>query len=110
MNGKTPHLVQYQGSKRILAPQILQYMPEHFHRLVEPFAGMAAISIAVAMEHRANQFLINDINQPLVNVLRSAIDTPDKLINDYSKIWNEQFEYSEGHIQHFYKLREDYNY
>ena len=46
MNGKIPHIVQYQGSKRVLAPQILQYMPERFNRLIEPFSGMAAISIA----------------------------------------------------------------
>lgn len=52
MNGTTPHIVQYQGSKRILAPQILQYMPQKFNRLVEPFAGMAAITIAVAQKQR----------------------------------------------------------
>ncbi|MDR2934870.1 MAG: DNA adenine methylase, partial [Candidatus Adiutrix sp.] len=46
MNGKNPHIVQYQGSKRILAPQILKYMPRQFNRLFEPFAGMAAITIA----------------------------------------------------------------
>ena len=48
MNSTIPHIVQYQGSKRKLAPQIMQYMPERFDRLIEPFAGMAAISIAVA--------------------------------------------------------------
>jgi len=30
MREKIPHIVQYQGSKRILAPQILQYMPNKF--------------------------------------------------------------------------------
>jgi DNA adenine methylase len=44
MNGSLPHIVQYQGSKRILAPQILKYMPTQFNRLLEPFAGMAAQS------------------------------------------------------------------
>jgi len=29
MNGRIPHIVQYQGSKRLLAPQILTYMPEN---------------------------------------------------------------------------------
>ena len=36
MNGTVPHLVQYQGSKRKLANQILRYMPDKFVRLVEP--------------------------------------------------------------------------
>ena len=48
MNGRIPHIVQYQGSKRILAPQILKYMPTKFGRLIEPFSGMAAISVATA--------------------------------------------------------------
>lgn len=74
MNGKVPHIVQYQGSKRILAPQILQYMPQKFNRLIEPFSGMAAISIATAYEKRTDSFLINDINKPLVNLLEEAIE------------------------------------
>lgn len=40
MNGTVPHIVQYQGSKRNLAPQILPYFPQRFNRLIEPFAGM----------------------------------------------------------------------
>ena len=76
MNGKIPHIVQYQGSKRVLAPQILQYMPERFNRLIEPFSGMAAISIATAYENRTNSFLVNDLNKPLVDMLQEAIEKP----------------------------------
>ena len=74
MNGKTPHIVQYQGSKRKLAPQILKYMPERFDRLIEPFSGMVAISIATAMENRADSYVINDLNAPLVKMLQEAIE------------------------------------
>lgn len=109
MNGTVPHIVQYQGSKRKLAPQILQYMPDHFERLVEPFAGMAAISIAVANEHRANRFYINDLNEPLVEMLQEAINNPSQLISDYSKVWNEQFEYGDDHVKHFYIIRDRFN-
>lgn len=109
MNGKIPHIVQYQGSKRILAPQILQYMPQKFNRLIEPFAGMAAISIAAAYENRTNCFWINDLNQPLVNLLKEAIENPKRLIDDYSTVWNEQFSYGENHVQHFYDVRERFN-
>lgn len=109
MNGKIPHIVQYQGSKRILAPQILQYMPQKFNRLIEPFAGMAAISIATAYEKRTNSFLINDVNKPLVDLLEEAIENPKQLIEDYSTVWNEQFSYGEDHVQHFYDVRERFN-
>ena len=109
MNGSAPHIVQYQGSKRILAPQILQYMPQRFNRLIEPFAGMAAITIAVAKSGRTNSFLINDINKPLLEILRSAIEKPEELINSYTEVWNEQFSYQGGSIDHFYKVRDEFN-
>ena len=109
MNGVVPHIVQYQGSKRNLAPKILQYMPRKFNRLIEPFAGMAAITIAVAKQNREKKYIVNDLNEPLIRILNEAIETPDLLIDSYSKVWNEQFLYPEGSVAHFYKVREDFN-
>lgn len=108
MNGTIPHIVQYQGSKRKLAPQIMQYMPERFDRLIEPFAGMAAISVAVAHGKRTDNFYINDLNAPLINMLEEAVEHPQKLIDDYSSVWNEQFSYDD-HVQHFYTVRDRFN-
>jgi len=109
MNGKTPHIVQYQGSKRLLAPQILQYMPRKFSRLFEPFSGMAAITIATAKENRASEYFINDLNRPIVSILQTAIDSPTTLIDNYTKVWTEQFTYPKGHLEHFYYIRERFN-
>lgn len=109
LNGKTPHIVQYQGSKRKLAPQILKYMPDSFDRLIEPFSGMAAISIATAMKHRTNSYVINDLNKPLVELLKEAIETPSQLVDDYRKVWDEQFAYGENHVEHFYVVRNRFN-
>lgn len=109
MNGKTPHIVQYQGSKRILAPQIMQYMPRHFNRLLEPFSGMAAISIAVAQAKKTEQYYINDLNAPLVNMLKAAIEEPQMLIKRYTSLWNEQFDSGAEHVQHFYDVRAWFN-
>lgn len=109
MNGATPHIVQYQGSKRNLAPQILQYIPKRFNRLIEPFAGMAAITIAVAKQRRADHYLLNDLNEPLVNVLKECIKHPQHLIDDYTRVWSEQLTYQGGSVEHFYKVRDDFN-
>src|SRR5574344_1907976 len=109
MNGKTPHIVQYQGSKRLLAPQILEYLPIKFNRLIEPFAGMASITIAVSKQQRANKYIINDLNQPLIGILQAAIEEPNILLGEYSKVWNEQFLFKEGSVAHYYKVREDFN-
>lgn len=109
MNGSAPYIAQYQGSKRKLAPQILQYMPLHFERLVEPFAGTAAISIAVAIEDRTKRFLVNDLNEPLICMLKEAIDHPKRLLKDYTAIWKEQFFYGDEHEKHFYTIRDRFN-
>ena len=109
MNGTAPHITQYQGSKRNLAPQILHFFPQKFDRLIEPFAGMAAITIAVSMQNRAGRYLLNDLNEPLVNVLRESINTPEKLVQDYKRIWSEQLTYKGGSVEHYYKVREDFN-
>ena len=104
-----PHLVQYQGSKRLLAPQILQFMPQKFSRLIEPFAGMEAVSIAAACENRNDRFLINDINAPLISLLRAAVENPEKLIDSYTSLWHEQFAFAAGHINHYYAVRERFS-
>lgn len=109
MNGKTPHIVQYQGSKRILAPQIMQYMPKRFNRLLEPFSGMAAISIAVAKERRTDRYYINDLNAPLVNMLKTAVEEPHVLIKSYTDLWSKQFDYDTEHVNHFYDVRDRFN-
>ena len=109
MNGATPHIVQYQGSKRNLSPQILRYFPKKFNRLIEPFAGMAAITISVAKQRRADFYVLNDLNEPLVNVLRETVNNPKKLIEDYTKVWNEQLTFENGSVEHFYKIRKEFN-
>ena len=109
MNGTTPHIVQYQGSERNLAPQILRYIPQKFNRLIEPFAGMAAITIAVSSQNRADRYLLNDLNKPLVNILEESITNPQRLIDNYTKVWCEQLTFEGGSVEHFYKVREDFN-
>ena len=85
-----PHPIPYQGSKRNLAPLILSYFPAHVSRLVEPFAGSAAISLAVAHRHLADRFLINDAHAPVIDLWRDIIDNPEGLATKYRKLWQAQ--------------------
>lgn len=87
---RTPQPIPYQGSKRALAPFILNYFPEGLERLIEPFAGSAAVSIAAAMRNKAKKFMINDINDSLVDLLKVIINEPSKISSAYEKLWNEQ--------------------
>lgn len=106
MTSKLPHLVQYQGSKRTLARQILQFFPNPIERLVEPFAGTAAISIATAAEERCHQFWLNDLNHPLIELLKLVIEDPEQITETYTDLWNEQHSDSIGH---YFQIREKFN-
>jgi len=77
--------------------------------MIEPFSGTAAMTIAAAMHERADAFVINDLNAPLAGMLEEAIRSPYGLLEDYSKIWNEQFSFAGGHIEHFYHVRQQFN-
>lgn len=103
---KIPHPIQYQGSKRNLAPVILRYVPQDVDCLIEPFAGSAAISIAVAARLMAKTHLINDLNEPLVELLRLIVESPSDVASFYEGIWNEQHNDS---IEHYYRVREAFN-
>ena len=85
-----PHPFPYQGSKRQLASQIVACIPSRSKRLIEPFAGAAAISIASAHLCRVEKFWINDLHDPLVQLWRAIITEPESLANKYADLWNEQ--------------------
>jgi len=103
---KAPHPVQYQGSKRNLASIILQYFPNRFQRLVEPFAGTAAISIACAAQGKTNAYLINDFNRPLAELMGLIINHPAEISNNYKRIWEQQHD---DPTEHYYRVRENFN-
>ena len=103
---KVPHPIQYQGSKRSLASTILRYFPIKFPRLVEPFSGTAAISIACAARGKTNSYRINDLNKPLAELLDLIINHPAEIADYYETIWNQQHD---DPIEHYYRVREDFN-
>jgi DNA adenine methylase len=101
-----PHPVQYQGSKRNLSSHILRFLPSRVERLVEPFAGTAAISIAAAAEQSARNFWLNDLNQPLIELFKLIIENPCDIADAYADIWSEQHSDSIGH---YFEVRKNFN-
>ncbi|MFB2969485.1 Dam family site-specific DNA-(adenine-N6)-methyltransferase [Aerosakkonema sp. BLCC-F183] len=101
-----PHPIQYQGSKRNLAPDILKFLPDRVENLVEPFAGTAAVSIAAASKSIFQRFWLNDLNQPLIELLELIIERPNEIADAYTEIWNEQHYDS---INHYFQVRNKFN-
>ncbi len=108
MNGPhdVPQPIPYQGSKRQIAPTILQHFPDNVSRLVEPFAGSAALSIAVAARRRVSYFWINDAHSPLIQLWKKIIDQPDELADKYTFLWNDQLGRER---EYFNKVRNHFN-
>jgi len=103
---KIPHPIPYQGSKRNLAADILRFFPQKIDRLIEPFAGSAAITIASAYYFKANKFIVNDINEPLINLWNKIVNEPETIIRDYHHIWNNQLGNEE---EYYYQIRDNFN-
>ena len=101
-----PHPIQYQGSKRSIASDILKFFPSLVERLIEPFAGTGAISIAVSARQISHNFWLNDLNKPLVELLELIIEHPVIIADAYSEIWHEQ---SSDSVGHYYQIREKFN-
>jgi DNA adenine methylase len=101
-----PHFIQYQGSKRNLAKHILQFFPKKVRRLVEPFAGTAAISVATSASQITQSFWLNDLNNPLIELLELSIERPDEIADFYLKLWNEQHTNS---VAHYFEVRSKFN-
>ncbi|MCO6455111.1 MAG: DNA adenine methylase [Pirellulaceae bacterium] len=108
MNGphELPQPIPYQGSKRQIAPAILEHLPTTISRLVEPFAGSAALSMAAAARRTCDRFWINDAHAPLMRLWREIIHRPDALAGEYNRLWNDQLGRER---QYFDEVRDRFN-
>jgi len=95
-----PHPIPYQGSKRSIAYAIISYFPNNVERLIEPFAGSSAVSLAAAYSQKANSFLLNDINVPLMNLWTEIINRPEEIAEAYKRLW----EAAVGREREFYDI------
>ncbi|MDQ7016496.1 MAG: Dam family site-specific DNA-(adenine-N6)-methyltransferase [Gammaproteobacteria bacterium] len=104
---RVPHVIPYQGSKRKLAPQILDYVQYKVKGTIyEPFAGSAAITLAAAASEIGNSYVIGDKFSPLINLWELIINKPDYVTDNYSKIWNAQLDDPKSH---FLEIRKKFN-
>jgi DNA adenine methylase len=87
---KIPQPFPYQGSKRVIASEILRFLPERIDRLVEPFAGSAAVSIAAASQLNVTSFWLNDAHKPLMKLWEEIVQNTESITDKYQFHWNTQ--------------------
>ena len=85
-----PHPIPYQGSKRLLAPLILERFPDSVATFYEPFAGSAAMSLAAAAWAPDTRLRIGDSLAPLVGIWSLILADPTRLAADYERLWHAQ--------------------
>jgi DNA adenine methylase len=107
MRFSVPHPIPYQGSKRRLAPAILSLVPESgYSRLVEPFAGSAAVTLAAASQKRFCSFLLGDALEPLARLWEAIIQNPACIAKGYEMLWHRE---QKAPIDGFYEIRAEFN-
>lgn len=98
---------QYQGSKRLLASQILENLPKgRFDEVLEPFAGSAAVSLAAVAQGSVSRIWLNDINGPLMRLWDAILGDTESLISRYRELWEQQLH---DPAQHFLQVRDEFN-
>lgn len=100
MTKKHRAFLKWAGGKYTLSEVIGKMLPKG-DRLVEPFVG--AGSIFLNSDYK--EYLLNDINQDLINLYQILKDSPDKFIADAQQIFVPENNIAEA----YYQLRADFN-
>lgn len=107
MRFAVPHPIPYQGSKRRLATAILSHVPDgRYKRLVEPFAGSAAVTLAAACRGEFSNFVIGDRLEPLAQLWQNIIHDPMETADKYETLWLRE---RERPIDAYYEIRSEFN-
>lgn len=101
-----PHPIPYQGSKRSLAKHILAFFPDDADRLIEPFAGSAAVSLAALHHNTISHAVIGDADGALVSLWKAIQTSPNTIADAYTAIWQAQFG---NERQHYDDIRAEFN-
>lgn len=98
--------IPYQGSKRALAPVILDHAPHQVDVLYEPFAGSAAVTLLAASRRLAKHYVIGDSLEDIINLWDMIINKPKEAADAYENMW---FEQMTSGFDYFNRIRASYN-
>jgi DNA adenine methylase len=78
--------IKWSGNKTQHMKNIIKYIPKDFNRYIEPFIGSGSIFLKVSPE----KWIINDINNDLINIWKNIINNNEKIIK-YFDIFSNKF-------------------
>ena len=96
-------IVKYQGGKTRELPLIKSLLPKTYDTVLEPFAGGAAVSFALA-----NRCILNDMNDALINMYQQ-VSHPTTFHEVFSHVnWLKTLEHDDLSVE-YYKARDYIN-
>jgi DNA adenine methylase len=98
-------IVKWAGGKTGLLPELLTRVPERYASFYEPFAGGAALSLAlIARAQNASQrFVVGDANADLIATYAAIVDDVEAVIDPLTWLGHEHSE------SHYYAIRDAFN-
>ena len=96
-------LLKWAGSKRALAPFLLDLFPAHIRTYHEPFVGSGAVFLSLPPE-RFDRAVIGDANPHLVNFYRAVRDFPEDMAGRLATLAQE-YEGAPAEVYQSWKLR-----
>ena len=73
--------IRWQGNKSKHINKFIDYIPEYTGRYIEPFLGSGALFLKL----QPQQWIINDLNEDLMNVWTCVKNDPKKIINHFKR-------------------------
>jgi DNA adenine methylase len=90
-----------------LAAAVLSHVPAgRYTRLVEPFAGSAAVTLAAASQTKFSSYVIGDALEPLIRLWEMVISDPTEVAGQYDRLWHRE---RDKPIEAFYEIRSEFN-
>lgn len=100
MNIKHRAFLKWAGGKYALADTINSLLPDG-KRLIEPFTGAGSIFLNTDYD----EYILNDINADLINLYKIVQNSPEKYIQDASRLFNQTHNTPDV----YYQLRKEFN-
>ena len=104
--------IKWSGSKRKMAKEIVDCMPDMIEVYYEPFCGgCSVLRYLLESGKKVKRYICSDINEDLINLWEKIKENPDFLYKSYKLYWQElnKNEDLERKKEYFYKMRDKLN-
>lgn len=98
--------IKWTGSKRSIAPKIIEFFPKNINTYYEPFVGGGSVFFQLLRSNiKVEQFEVSDTNEDLIGIYKLLQTDPNLLIDSYSDKWSKL----QKDTDYYYSERDHYN-